>query len=121
MLKRKKTFELTSHCEKRMEERSIPHPNDVGLVPANRKTKKLIRESCKKEGFKSDYVYWTVLVQQERLVYVCVQKDIAHYIVLTCFKYPSRTPKQSKAIENKELDNNEIEETNSSDETDKTN
>lgn len=66
---------------------AMPHPYELGLVIANRKTKKLIKETCPNEGFKSDCIYWTQIIGKERYVYVTVQKDINHYIVLTCFKF----------------------------------
>lgn len=70
-----------------MIERNMPHPYDLGLRIANRKTKKKIKETCPNEGFKQDCIYWTLIVGNERFVYVTVQKGINHYILLTCFKY----------------------------------
>lgn len=87
---RRKKFDITNHAQARMQERDIPHPSEMGLSIANGKTKKLVKESCLKEGFKSDYVYWTQRYLGFRYVYVCVQKDINHYILITCFKYAFR-------------------------------
>lgn len=70
-----------------MNERGMPHPRDLGLRIANRKTKQKIKESCPGHGYKPDHIYWTQVENGERLVYVTVQKDINHYILLTCFKY----------------------------------
>lgn len=84
---RSKIFETTHHFCKRMIERNMPHPYDLGLRIANRKTKQKIKETCPNEGFKSDCIYWTQILNDERLVYVTVQKDINHFILLTCFKY----------------------------------
>jgi hypothetical protein len=84
---RKRIFHLTKHAEENLIKRDMPHPNDLGLTQANKKTKKLIRESCPNEGFRSDYVYWSVRDNKIRYVYVCAIKDIAEYIVITCFKY----------------------------------
>lgn len=82
-----KRFDVTNHAFKRMQERDIPHPKDMGLRPANGKTIKLIKESCVAEGFNKEYVYWTQRYRGFRYVYVCVPKDINYYIVITCFKY----------------------------------
>lgn len=84
---RKKLFDITTHAQKRMDERNIPHPYEMGLKIANGKAMKQIKESCKKEGLKRDYIYWTQFINRARYVYVCVQKDVNHYIVITCFKY----------------------------------
>jgi hypothetical protein len=86
-MNRKKIFETTHHFRERMIERNMPHPYELGLRIANRKTKNKIKESCPNEGFKSECIYWTQIVEQERFVYVTVQKEINHYILLTCFKY----------------------------------
>lgn len=87
----KKTFDFTPHALKRMEQRNIPDPNGFGTKIANGKTKKLIRESCLKSGFNNEYVYWTKLTHEYRYVYVCVQKDVSQYTVVTCFKYIIRS------------------------------
>lgn len=86
-MNRSKIFEITHHFRKRMIERNMPHPYELGLRIANRKTKQKIKETCQYEGFKSDCIYWTQILNGERLVYVTVQKGINHYILLTCFKY----------------------------------
>lgn len=72
----------------RIIERGMPFPSpQLGLQIANRKTRKLIRESCPNMGIDKEHIYWTRIIEDERLVYVTVQKDINHYIVITCFKY----------------------------------
>lgn len=86
-MNRVKIFETTQHFLKRMTERNMPHPSELGVRIANRKTKKQIRASCLTEGVKSDYIYWTQIIDNERLVYVTVQKDINQYLLITCFKY----------------------------------
>ena len=87
MLFKKRKFYLTTHAEKNMAERDMPNPNELSLSPCNRKTKKLIKESCPKEGFNVNLVYWSTLIHRVRYVYVCSVKDIKEYIVITCFKY----------------------------------
>lgn len=87
---------MTKHAEENLKKRDMPYPDVLGLIQANRKTKKLIRESCPNEGFRSDYVYWTTLDKKVRYVYVCAIKDIAEYIVITCFKYEENKPLNKK-------------------------
>jgi len=84
---RKKIFDISFHALKRMKEREMPNPNDLGLVIANRKTKKLIRNSCPEKQIKEDNIYWTQIIDGNRFVYVTVQKNVGEYLVLTCFKY----------------------------------
>ncbi len=84
---RKRKFYLTNHAKQNMINREMPNPNGLGLTPCNKKTKRLIRESCPKEGFNVNLVYWSTLIDRVRYVYVCSVKDIAEYIVITCFKY----------------------------------
>lgn len=87
MTVRKNSFEMSVHAHERANQRGMLHPHDIGLRVANRKTKKKIVESCSKEGYKKDCIYWTQIIDNERLVYVTVQKDVGKYLVLTCFKY----------------------------------
>lgn len=84
---RKRIFETTNHSQKRLNERNIPHPHEVGLSIANKKTKKLIRESCGENGVREGYIYWSVIIKNERYVYVTLQINISHYLLITCFKY----------------------------------
>lgn len=80
-------FIITEHAKKRMEERNIPDPNSLNLFPAGRNTKKKIRESCKKHGFKnyigSEYIYF----RGGKYVFVCLIETVATYKVLTALEY----------------------------------
>jgi hypothetical protein len=87
MLLKKRKFHLTYHAKKNMKIRDMPNPNVLWLSPCNRKTKKLIKESCPNEGFNVNLVYWSTLIDMVRYVYVCSVKDICEYTVITCFKY----------------------------------
>lgn len=87
MVLKKRKFYLTNHAKENMIKRDMPDPNTLGVQPANKKTRKLIRESCPKEGFDLKLIYWSTLIDRVRYVYVCSVKDVAEYIVITCFKY----------------------------------
>lgn len=79
-------FELTNHARDRIKERGIKDPNGVVLKPIKKKhwTKKRIKELCVLEGFKNDYIYWKTK-DNINTVYVCRQKDIGLYVVITAF------------------------------------
>ena len=87
MLFKIRKFHLTNHAKEKMKLRDMPNPNELGLRICYRKTKKLRKESCPKEGFNVNLVYWSTLIDRVRYVYVCCVKDIKEYVVITCFKY----------------------------------
>jgi len=85
-----KNWETSYHFEIRRKERDMPHPKDLGLRVAKKKKQiDLIKESCKKNGFKKtdNFIYWIQIIEKELLVYVTVIKGINHYKLITCFKY----------------------------------
>lgn len=83
-------FKLTKHAQKRIDERGLPAPTSgMNLKPAGKKTRRAIRELCKKSGYKFDKVYWTYRLETSEgikvVVYVCRQVYIGVYAVITAF------------------------------------
>lgn len=84
----KRHFELTDHAKQRMEERGCPDPNSLVLRTPGINIMKRIRKSCKyHHAVKRFGINKRVFFYNNGYVYVCVQTDVAKYMVLTCWNY----------------------------------
>lgn len=84
-------FIVTKHAAKRMKERDVKDPNGRILINAGRKSRKRIRETCKKNGCdQKEYIY---LIsnrfdnKKDVSVYICKAIGIGKYLLITVFKY----------------------------------
>jgi len=80
-------FILTTHAIKRMKQRNIPNPEELYLLPAKNKIKKLIRKRCKKSGFQKGLIYWKSSDSRSGVIpiYVCSIEGKGLYKVITVF------------------------------------
>lgn len=80
-------FIFTYHATQRMSERNIPDPLTIELAVCKNRIKKIIRDRCKKNGYKSNLVYYRGNQKNAITVpvYVCEILGIAKYQVITVF------------------------------------
>lgn len=82
------TFLISNHAKIRIQERNIPSPENLNLIPAGRGMRKRIREACKMNGVKNQYGSRYVYFVNKDYVFVCEASDVATYTIITAFVCP---------------------------------
>lgn len=86
-------FTHTKHADEQLKLRNIEVPKGKVLCAAGRKTRQMIRNSCKGKGYDSEYIYLMNRNNGKKypiVVYVCKQTEIGVLLLITAFKYEKK-------------------------------
>jgi len=80
-------FYYSNHAKKRIKQRNLPYANEVKLVLAKKKYKRLIKLQCNKNRFKSNLFYFREDHTEIKKipVYVCQKCGKESFVVITAF------------------------------------